>query len=63
MSIVPVLTGQKRREAVGAIVEGEYLFTPHVGLELRYVPEKFTPSGGGAKADGSHAGVMFNYYF
>lgn len=54
---------QKYDSTVGAIVEGEYLFTPHVGLELRYVSEKFTPSGGGAKVDGSHAGVMFNYYF
>lgn len=47
----------------GAIVEGEYLFTPHIGLKLRYVSEKFTPSNGGAKIDGSHAGVMFSYYF
>ena len=47
----------------GAIVEGEYLFTPHIGLKLRYVSEKFTPSNGGAKVDGSHGGVMFSYYF
>ena len=47
----------------GAIVEGEYLFTPHMGLKLRYVSEKFTPEGGGSKVDGSYAGVMFSYYF
>jgi len=47
----------------GAIVEGEYLFGAHMGVKLRYVSEKFTPSGGGTKVDGSHAGVMFSYYF
>jgi len=54
---------QKYDSTTGAIVEGEYLFTPHIGLKLRYVSEKFTPSGGGTKIDGSHAGVMFSYYF
>jgi opacity protein-like surface antigen len=54
---------QKYDSTTGAIVEGEYLFTPHIGLKLRYVSEKFTPSNGGAKVDGSHAGVMFSYYF
>jgi hypothetical protein len=54
---------QKYDSTTGAIVEGEYLFSPHVGLKLRYVSEKFTPSNGGAKVDGSHAGLMFNYYF
>jgi opacity protein-like surface antigen len=54
---------QKYDSTTGAIVEVEYLFTSHLGLELRYVSEKFTPSGGGSKIDGSHGGVMFNYYF
>ena len=54
---------QKYDSTTGAIVEGEYLFTPHMGLKLRYVSEKFTPEGGGTKIDGSHVGVMFSYYF
>jgi opacity protein-like surface antigen len=54
---------QKYDSTTGAIVEGEYLFTPHTGLKLRYVSEKFTPEGGGSKIDGSHVGVMFSYYF
>lgn len=39
------------------------LFTPHMGLKLRYVEEEFKPDNGGAKVDGSHAGVLFSYYF
>ena len=54
---------QKYDNAVGLIVEGEYLFTPHMGLKLRYVKEEFKPDNGGAKVDGSHAGVLFSYYF
>jgi len=54
---------QSYDSTVGAIVEGEYLFTPHIGLKLRYVAEKFTPSSGGAKVDGSHVGLLFSYYF
>ena len=48
---------------VGAVVEGEYLFSPHIGLKLRYVSEKFKPSNGGSSVDGSHAGLLFSYYF
>ena len=55
--------GQKYDNAVGLVVEGEYLFTPHMGLKLRYVKEEFKPDNGGAKVDGSHAGVLFSYYF
>ena len=54
---------QKYDATTGAIVEGEYLFTPHLGLKLRYVAEKFQPSNGGDKIDGSHVGVLFSYYF
>lgn len=54
---------QKYDNAVGYIVEGEYLFTPQMGLKLRYVKEEFKPDNGGAKVDGSHAGVLFSYYF
>jgi opacity protein-like surface antigen len=49
--------------ATGAILEGEYLFTPHIGLKVRYVSEKFEVKGTDVKADGNHLGVMLNYYF
>jgi hypothetical protein len=46
------------------LVQAEYLFTPHMGVQLRYVQEKYTVSGGnGQSIDGSHVGVGFNYYF
>jgi opacity protein-like surface antigen len=54
---------QKYDSTVGAVMEGEYLFTPHIGLKLRYVAEKFKPNDGGPSVDGSHAGFLFNYYF
>ena len=54
---------QKYDATAGAIVEAEYLFTPHIGMKLRYVNEKFTPKDGGDKVDGSHAGVLLSYYF
>lgn len=49
--------------ATGAVIEGEYLFTPHVGMKVRYVSEKFEIKGTNTKADGNHLGVLFNYYF
>jgi opacity protein-like surface antigen len=54
---------QKYDSTTGAVIEGEYLFSPHLGLKLRYVDLKFTPSGGGAKVNGSYGGVLFTYYF
>lgn len=51
------------KNTTGAIVEGEYLFTPHMGAKLRYVSEKFEPTFGGPKAKGDHLGLMFSYYF
>jgi hypothetical protein len=50
-------------DATGTVIEGEYLFNPKMGAKLRYVNEKFTPQGGGPDADGSHFGLLFNYYF
>jgi opacity protein-like surface antigen len=51
------------KNTTGAIVEGEYLFSPHMGAKLRYVAEKFEPARGGPKAKGDHLGLMFSYYF
>ena len=55
--------GAKFSSATGALLQGEYLFSPHLGLQLRYVNLKFKPEGGGEKVDGSHGGLMFSYYF
>jgi hypothetical protein len=40
---------------------GEWLITPHVGLQLRYVHETYKLDG--FSIDGSHGGVGVNYYF
>ena len=47
----------------GGVIEGEYLFSPKTGLKLRYVSEKFKRTSDGMSFDGSHLGLMFNYYF
>lgn len=46
----------------GVVLEGEYLFSPHFGLSLRAVGERYKFDNG-AKADGDHLGVRFSYYF
>jgi hypothetical protein len=55
---------------VGGLVMGEWLITPSMGLQLRYVDEKYkvkATSGNGTvnelTIDGSHGGIGFNYYF
>jgi len=57
---------------LGALVMGEWLITPSMGLQLRYVSEKYkvkttcppqTPCDNDFTIDGSHGGVGFNYYF
>jgi hypothetical protein len=46
----------------GAVIEGEYLVTPNIGLKLRAVSERYTPRAGGPSADGNHVGFYFNWY-
>jgi outer membrane protein W len=48
---------------VSGVVEGEYMFGPKVGVKVRYVNEKFQAKIGGARIDGSHIGLLANYYF
>ena len=50
-------------DTTGTVLEGEYLFSPHIGLRLRYVSEEFDVKGSNATADGSHFGVLLSYYF
>lgn len=45
---------------VGAVIEGEYLVTPNIGLKLRFVNEKYEVNG--VSADGKHGGFYFTWY-
>jgi hypothetical protein len=48
----------------GVVVEGEYGFSRHLGLKLRYVSEEYeTKFPFADTVDGSHVGVMLNFYF
>jgi hypothetical protein len=49
--------------STGVIVEGEYLFSPNVGLKARAVTHTFKAKGGSADIDGNHFGLMLKYYF
>ena len=58
------------KSRLGAILMGEWLITPSMGLQLRYVSEKYRVEGVDnngapirATIDGSHGGIGFNYYF
>ena len=58
------------KSQVGALLMAEWLITPSMGLQLRYVDEKYKVdtvlSNGTAShntIDGSHGGLGFNYYF
>lgn len=45
---------------VGAVLEGEWMITPMMGLKLRYVSEKYKAPG--VSADGNHGGIYFSVY-
>lgn len=49
--------------STGPVVEGEYMFSPKVGMKLRYVSHTFKVKNTNIEADGNHVGVMFNFYF
>lgn len=48
---------------VGVVIEGEYLFTPKLGIKVRHVRERYQESGNPVSIDGSHFGVLANLYF
>lgn len=48
--------------STGIVLEGEYLFSPHAGLTLRYVKESFTVNGG-PSISGDHVGLGLNWHF
>jgi hypothetical protein len=48
----------------GLVIEGEYQFSPHVGIAMRLVTERYkakAPSSG--SFDGTHVGVGLNFHF
>jgi hypothetical protein len=49
--------------AVGAVLEGEYMFSPLFGLKARVVAEKFNQSGGAGSINGDHVGLLASFYF
>jgi hypothetical protein len=51
------------KNTLGSVLEAEYFATPHIGLKLRYVAEKYKPKDGSAEIDGNHFGVYLGYYF
>jgi hypothetical protein len=46
---------------VGVVLEAEYLLTPHAGITLRSVNEKYSYQG--SSVDGSHVALGINWYF
>ncbi|NHZ93452.1 outer membrane beta-barrel protein [Massilia sp. CCM 8733] len=60
---------QEFDNTVGAVVEGEYFFSPNVGLKLRYVKEEYESSyvyrrqTFVEKTKGDHVGIFGNFYF
>ena len=47
---------------IGLVIEGEYMPLRMLGVKLRYVSEKYKPSGSSYSFDGSHFGVLLNVY-
>jgi hypothetical protein len=59
----------KFKSQLGGLVMGEWLITPSMGLQVRFVSEKFklqvvaANGSDDVTVDGTHGGVGFNYYF
>jgi opacity protein-like surface antigen len=50
----------KFKDSTGLVLEGEYLFSPHVGLKARFASHKFKFDGG--SVDGNHFGLLGTWY-
>jgi len=50
-------------DTTGAVIEAEYLITPHVGVKLRGVSEKYKMKGSSTSVRGDHGGIYASYYF
>ena len=53
----------KFASTVGFVFEGEYRFTPWVGVKLRSVSERFTATATNESVNGDHIGLLCNFYF
>jgi hypothetical protein len=49
--------------AVSGLVEAEYIMGEHLGIKVRYVRETYEKKPFTDKIDGSHVGILANYYF
>ena len=52
--------------ALGGVVQAEWMLNPHFGIEARYVNERYSFDAGNGNTghvDGSHGGVGVNWYF
>jgi Outer membrane protein beta-barrel domain len=56
-------TTGKFKNSTGLVLEGEYLFTPQVGLKARYASHEFKFDGGSDSVDGSYFGLLGTWYF
>lgn len=50
-------------DSVGAVAEIEYLFTPQVGVKLRWANDEFKEKRTGISFKGDHVGLLVNYYW
>jgi hypothetical protein len=48
---------------ISGVLEAEYLMGSHVGIKFRYVNEKYESKQIAEKVDGSHIGILANFYF
>jgi len=53
----------KFKDTTSAVAEIEYLFTPMIGVKLRYVNDEFKEKYYGDKVKGDHVGILGNFYF
>lgn len=52
----------KFKDTTSPVAEIEYLFTPRMGLKLRYVNDEFKEKGYGGKVKGDHVGIFANFF-
>lgn len=52
----------KFKDTTSPVAEIEYLFTPRMGLKLRYVNDEFKEKDYGGKVKGDHVGIFANFY-
>lgn len=53
----------KFNDTTSAVAELEYMYSPRLGLKLRYVNEQFKEKTWGYKVKGDHVGLLANFYF